>query len=75
MADCFLISPRADAITQHPCQSMGEFPCLGALPAIDIFFEPRSGEGRISGRDVGTEIAQQSEDRVAGGTSVEPHSP
>ena len=39
-----------------------------ALPAIDIFFEPRSGEGRISGRDVGTEIAQQSEDRVAGGT-------
>ena len=33
-ADCFLISPRADAITQHPCQSMGEFPCLGALPAI-----------------------------------------
>ena len=31
-------------------------------------FEPRSGEGRISGRDVGTEIAQQSEDRVAGGT-------
>ena len=38
-------------------------------------FEPQSGEGRNSGRDVGTEIAQQSEDVVAGGTPVEPHSP
>ena len=28
-------------------------------------FEPRSGEGGISRRDVGTEIAQQSKDRVA----------
>ncbi|MBQ0093571.1 MAG: hypothetical protein KBS36_02895 [Bacteroidales bacterium] len=37
--------------------------------------EPRSGEGRNSGRDVGTEIAEQSEDRVAGGTKVKPHSP
>lgn len=30
--DCFPFSLRADAITQHPCQSMGEFPCLGDSP-------------------------------------------
>ena len=54
------------------------FRAWGTLPAIDAHnrksgelrrilrvFEPRSGEGHISGRDAGTKIAQQSEDRVA----------